>query len=63
MAQVILKTAITPAQCVEYVVGALEKEEFFILPHPEILEYFKARANNHERWRAHMRKEQGICIG
>jgi len=26
------------------VVGALEKEEFFILPHPEILEYFKERA-------------------
>ena len=61
--KVILKTAITPEQCAEYVVGALEKEEFFILPHPEILEYFKARANNHERWLAHMRKEQEIYIG
>ena len=24
----------------------------------EILEYFKARANNHERWLGHMRREQ-----
>ena len=56
--KLILKTAMTPAQCADYVVGALDREEFFILPHPEILDYFKARANNHERWLRHMRKEQ-----
>lgn len=61
--KVILKTAITPAQCADYVVHALEKEEFFILPHPEILEYFKARSNNHERWLHYMRKEQERYIG
>lgn len=53
-----MKTAITADECAEYVVAALEREEFLILPHPEILEYFKARANNHERWLAHMRREQ-----
>jgi NAD(P)-dependent dehydrogenase (short-subunit alcohol dehydrogenase family) len=56
--QLILKTAITAEQCADYVVAALEKEEFFIFPHPEILDYFKARANHHERWLRHMRKEQ-----
>jgi NAD(P)-dependent dehydrogenase (short-subunit alcohol dehydrogenase family) len=56
--KLILKTAITAEQCADYVVAALEKEEFFILPHPEILDYFQARANNHERWLHHMRKEQ-----
>ncbi len=61
--KLILKTAITAEQCADYVVQALDKEEFLILPHPEILEYFKARANNHERWLAHMRKEQERYIG
>ena len=56
--KLILKTAITPEECADYVVAALEKEEFFIFPHPEILDYFKARANNHERWLRHMRREQ-----
>ncbi|HLZ18642.1 MAG TPA: SDR family oxidoreductase [Smithellaceae bacterium] len=61
--KLILKTAITPEQCADYVVAALEKEEFFILPHPEILEYFKARANHHERWLHAMRKDQERYIG
>jgi len=56
--KIILRTAITPEQCADYVVAALEKEEFFVLPHPEIWDYFKARANNHERWLRHMRREQ-----
>jgi len=58
VAELFLKTAITADECAEYVVAALEREEFLILPHPEILEYFKARANNHERWLGHMRREQ-----
>jgi NAD(P)-dependent dehydrogenase (short-subunit alcohol dehydrogenase family) len=60
--KLILKTAITPEQCADYVVKALEREEFFILPHPEIGEYFKARANNHERWLHAMRREQDRYI-
>lgn len=63
LGKLILKTAITPEQCADYVVAALEKEEFFILPHPEILEYFQARANHHERWLAAMRKDQERYIG
>jgi NAD(P)-dependent dehydrogenase (short-subunit alcohol dehydrogenase family) len=54
----IMKTALTPEQCADYVVAALEKEEFFILPHPEIWEFFQAKVNNHERWLRHMRREQ-----
>lgn len=58
----IMKTALTPEQCADFAVAALEKEEFFILPHPEIWEFFRARANNHERWLRHMRKEQEKLI-
>lgn len=61
--KLILKTAITPEACADYEMTALDKEEFFILPHPEILEYFKARSNHHERWLHHMRKEQERYIG
>jgi NAD(P)-dependent dehydrogenase (short-subunit alcohol dehydrogenase family) len=63
LGKLILKTAITPEACADYVVGALEKEAFLILPHPEILEYFKARANDHERWLKAMRKDQERYIG
>ncbi len=54
----IMQTAMTPEECAEHVVAGLEKEEFFILPQMEILDYFKNRANNHERWLRHMRREQ-----
>ena len=64
--KLILKTAITTAeQCADYVVQALDKEEFFVISAAiaGILEYFKAILNNHERWLHHMRKEQERYIG
>ena len=59
----ILQTAITAEQCADYVVEALDREEFLILPHPEILDYFKARANNHEKWLRNMSREQQRYLG
>ncbi|KJS31245.1 MAG: short-chain dehydrogenase [Desulfatitalea sp. BRH_c12] len=56
--KLIMQTAISPEVVAEHVIAGLEKEDFLILPHPEVLEYFKSKANNYERWLHHMRKEQ-----
>jgi NAD(P)-dependent dehydrogenase (short-subunit alcohol dehydrogenase family) len=56
--KLIMQTAITPDECAEHVIAGLEKEEFLILPHPEILEYFRNKANEYERWLRGMRRQQ-----
>ncbi len=60
--KLILQTAISPEEAAAYVVKALEKEEFLILPHPEILDYFRNKANDYERWLRHMRKLQAEYV-
>ena len=42
------------AACVE----AINKEEFLVLPHPEVGDYFKAKANDYGRWIGGMQKLQ-----
>ena len=56
--KLLMETALTPEEVAEHVIAGLEKETFFILPHPEVLDYFKGRANHHERWLHHMRGVQ-----
>ena len=38
------------------VVRSLEAEEFLILPHPEVLQYMRNKANDYGRWIGGMRK-------
>jgi len=40
------------------VVEGLEAEEFLILPHPEVLEYFRRKASDYDRWLNGMRRLQ-----
>ena len=40
----------------EVVVKSLEKEEFLILPHPEVLDYMRNKTNDYGRWIGGMRK-------
>lgn len=35
---------------------AIEEERFLILPHPEVLDYMRRKAENYERWLGGMRK-------
>jgi NAD(P)-dependent dehydrogenase (short-subunit alcohol dehydrogenase family) len=49
---------LTPAQVAEAVVEALDDERFLILPHPEVLEYFRRKASDYDRWLAGMRRLQ-----
>ena len=49
----------TPEAVAECVVRAMEKEAFLILPHPEVADYMKRKANDPERWLAGMRRLLG----
>jgi NAD(P)-dependent dehydrogenase (short-subunit alcohol dehydrogenase family) len=40
------------------VVRGLDEEQFLILPHPQVLEYFRRKASDYERWLAGMRRLQ-----
>ena len=50
--------ALDPSQVAEAVVAGLEKEDFLILPHPEVLDYFRRKAENYDRWLKGMRRLQ-----
>lgn len=58
----IMETAFTPEEAAEYVVQGLDREEFLILSHPQVGEYFRNKANNHERWLRHMRGVQAEYV-
>jgi NAD(P)-dependent dehydrogenase (short-subunit alcohol dehydrogenase family) len=47
-----------PEAVAEAVVAGLDAESFLILPHPEVLEYFRRKASDYERWLNGMRRLQ-----
>lgn len=44
------------AQCV---IDTMDKEEFLILPHPEVLQYMQRKSADYDRWLAGMRRLKG----
>lgn len=54
----IRSVAISAADVAQSVVDGLASEQFLILPHPEVQDYFRNKANDHDRWIAGMRKLQ-----
>ena len=48
--------ALEPEFVADVVVKGLEEERFLILPHPEVAEYARRRATDHERWLRGMRR-------
>ena len=50
--------ALTAEQVAEAVVKGLDSEQFLILPHPEVLEYFRRKATDYDRWLRGMRRLQ-----
>ena len=48
-----------PEQVADAVVAALDREQFLILPHPEVLTFFQRKALDYERWLSGMRRLQG----
>jgi NAD(P)-dependent dehydrogenase (short-subunit alcohol dehydrogenase family) len=47
-------TAVSPESVAETVVAALADDRFFILPHPELADYYRAKAGDTGRWLAGM---------
>jgi NAD(P)-dependent dehydrogenase (short-subunit alcohol dehydrogenase family) len=51
-------TILQPEQVADVVVEGLAAESFLILPHPEVLEYFRRKAGDYDRWLAGMQRLQ-----
>jgi NAD(P)-dependent dehydrogenase (short-subunit alcohol dehydrogenase family) len=47
-----------PAQLADAVIEGLKKEEFLILPHPEVKTYMQRKTDNYDRWLQGMRRLQ-----
>ncbi len=54
--------AIAPADVAAAVVAGIEAEQFLILPHPEVAEYFRRKATDYDRWLGGMRRLQGSVL-
>lgn len=50
--------AISPDAVADAVMAGLADERFLILPHPEVLEYFRRKADDYDRWLRGMRRLQ-----
>ena len=51
-----LKGVLTPEYCAEVILDGIDKEQFHILPHPEVKDYITHRASNVDRWLSGMRR-------
>ena len=61
-----LSTSALPPGCTagtQCVLDALEQERFLVLPHPDVLEYFRRKASDYERWLRGMRRLQMAVSG
>jgi NAD(P)-dependent dehydrogenase (short-subunit alcohol dehydrogenase family) len=47
-----------PADVAKDVMAALQEERFFILPHPEVGEFYRRKGDDHDRWLNGMRRLQ-----
>lgn len=50
--------AMEPATLASAVVAGLAEERFLILPHPEVAEFFRRKADDYDRWLRGMRRLQ-----
>jgi hypothetical protein len=48
--------ALEPEAVAEAVVQGIGAEQFLILPHPEVAEYFRRKAGDYDRWLRGMRR-------
>ena len=56
-------TALDPEDVADAVITGLATEQFLILPHPDVAEYFRHKADDYERWLRGMRRLQARCGG
>jgi NAD(P)-dependent dehydrogenase (short-subunit alcohol dehydrogenase family) len=61
-AQFLAAGAVSPEQVADAVVQGIEREQFLILPHPEVGEYFRRKASDYDRWLRGMRRLQANVL-
>jgi NAD(P)-dependent dehydrogenase (short-subunit alcohol dehydrogenase family) len=54
---------LSPEEVAGTVVEALREERFLVLPHPEVLEFFRRKGSDYDRWLAGMRRLQAHVMG
>jgi NAD(P)-dependent dehydrogenase (short-subunit alcohol dehydrogenase family) len=54
---------IEPEEVAEAVMQGLAREEFLILPHPEVKDYFQRKASDYDRWLRGMRRMRAQVFG
>ncbi len=59
----LLPGALEPEAVADAVVAGLRDERFLILPHPEVAEFFRRRADDPDRWLRGMRRLRGELYG
>ena len=52
-----------PEQVADVVAEAIAEERFLILPHPEVHDFMRRKADDTDRWLAGMRKLQARVLG
>jgi NAD(P)-dependent dehydrogenase (short-subunit alcohol dehydrogenase family) len=52
----LMEGSVSVEQVADAVIEGLADERFLILPHPEVAEYFKRKANDYDRWLRGMRR-------
>ncbi|MBM4076622.1 MAG: SDR family NAD(P)-dependent oxidoreductase, partial [Planctomycetes bacterium] len=58
IADLLRESAIDAEEVADSVVAGLSSERFLILPHAEVLDYFRHKAEDYERWLRGMRRLQ-----
>jgi hypothetical protein len=48
--------ALSVEQVCDEIVKVMTEEKFLILPHPQVLEYMRAKTTNYDRWLGGMQK-------
>jgi hypothetical protein len=50
------ESALEPEAVAEIVLQGIHDEKFLILPHPEVADYFRRKAEDYDRWLRGMRR-------
>lgn len=54
---------LSPEQCAESVVRAMDDERFLILPHPQVIDYARRKLQDYDRWLGGMRRFAAGLVG
>jgi short-subunit dehydrogenase len=52
----LMEGSVSVEQVADAVIEGLGDERFLILPHPEVIEYFRRKSNDYDRWLRGMRR-------